>query len=230
MKNVLFIMLMICISVDVCGQWKFSAIGGSTLANFGGADKKEWGGTNTNPKAVMRFHLGLQAEYTLSDKFSLSAGIQYSAKGARYKGDVPYYSPETGGLTVLPVVYKKRLAYIDVPILVNYRLSDQFDILLGVQPSILLSAKIRNDENAQKAYNLPKKEDARDSYKTFDVAVLIGPRYRINERMYFQLLYNHGLTKIAHEETYDYHTGTTGQDYKVMNRVLKFSVAYTLKQ
>lgn len=230
MKNVFFIMLMICISVDVCGQWKFNAMGGSTLANFGGADKKAWGDTDTDPKPVVRFHLGLQADYTLSEKFSLSAGIQYSTKGARYKGDVPYYSPEAGGLIILPVVYKKRLGYIDVPILANYRLSDAFDVSLGVQPSILVSAKIRNDENAQKAYNLPKKEDARDSYKTFDVAILIGPRYRINERISLQLLYNHGLIKIAHDETYDYHTGTAGQDYKVLNRAIKFSVAYTLKQ
>lgn len=230
MKNVLVVMLVICTCVEVYGQWKFSVLGGSTLANFGGADKKEWGGTDTNPKAVMRFHIGLQADYTLSEKFSLSAEIQYSTKGARYKGDALYYSPETGNLTTLPVVYKKRLAYIDVPILVEYRVSDQFDVLLGAQPSILLSAKIRNDENAQKAYNLPKKEDARDSYKTFDVAILIGPRYRINERISVQLLYNHGLIKIAHDDTYDYHTGTTGGDYKVMNRALKFSVAYTLKQ
>jgi hypothetical protein len=223
-------MLMICTSAEVLAQWKFSAIAGPSLSNFGGADKKEWGGTDTNPKVVLRFHLGLLADYTISEKISLSGGIQYSTKGARYKGETEYYDMNTNSLAMVSIVYTKRLAYLDFPILVNYRLSDQFDLLLGLQPSILVSAKVKNDENAQKAFELPETEDVKDNYKTFDIAILIGPRYRINDRIAVQFLYNYGLAKIAHAETYDFNGGMVDKDYKVMNRVLKFSVAYTFNQ
>ena len=89
MKKIIVLMcsLMLFLIEGNC-QWKFSAMAGPQLANFGGKDKKDWGGLDANPKMVVRFHAGLLSERRHSEKMSFILGLLYSSKGARYSADV----------------------------------------------------------------------------------------------------------------------------------------------
>ncbi|MBK8290035.1 MAG: PorT family protein [Flammeovirgaceae bacterium] len=228
----LFVLLGLTLSVltTVNAQWNFSLVAGPSLANFSGADKKDWGGTDTDPKMVVRFQLGLIGERIVAEKWFVGGGLQFSTKGALYEGTTDYYDINTSLLQTISVKYNKVLSYIDVPIYAKYVASQKLFLIIGIQPSILVSAKIKNDENAQKAFSLPEKEDAKDYYGIFDFGLLLGPQYEINEKMSLRLLYKPGLLKIAKDEVYSSGGNTEEEYYKVMNSVLDFSFIYRLNQ
>lgn len=211
-------------------QWKFSLVAGPSLANFAGAEKKDWGGTNTDPKMVVRFQLGFIGERIVSEKWFVGGGIQFSTKGASYEGTTDYYDMTTNSFQTISVKYTKVLSYIDVPIYAKYVASQKLFLIVGIQPSILVSAKIKNDDNAQKAFNLPEKEDAKDYYGIFDFGLLLGPQYEFNEKMALRFLYKPGLIKIAKAEVYSSGGNTEEQYYKVMNSLLELSFVYKLTQ
>jgi hypothetical protein len=224
MKTMFLSLGILSLSIGISNaQWKFYVAAGPSFANFSGSEKKDWGGTNTNPKMVIRFHGGITAERILSEKLVAGGGIQLSTKGTMYKGTVDYYNPQTFNLEKVSIKYNKALSYIDVPIYIKYVASQKLYLLAGLQPGILVRAKIKNDEGARKAYpSLPKKEDAKDYYNTFDLAVLLGPQYEINEKFFVQLLYNAGLLKIARGEEYSGNS-MIERNYKVLNSVFKLS-------
>jgi hypothetical protein len=222
--------LTLSVLTTVNAQWNFSLVAGPSLANFSGADKKDWGGTDTDPKMVVRFQLGFIGERIVAEKWFVGGGLQFSTKGALYEGTTDYYDINTSLLQTISVKYNKVLSYIDVPIYAKYVASQKLFLIIGIQPSILVSAKIKNDENAQKAFSLPEKEDAKDYYGIFDFGLLLGPQYEINEKMSLRLLYKPGLLKIAKDEVYSSGGNTEEQYYKVMNSVLDFSFIYRLNQ
>lgn len=186
-----FISCFILISFALCAQaqWKFEFVAGPSLTTFTGKEKKDWGGTNTNPKLVLRGNLGFRVERLLSEKFLAGGGITFALKGTAYEGDVEYYNSSTSTLESIKVKYSKMLSYIDVPVYVKYVASDKIKLLAGLQPSFMLSAKIKNDDNARTAFpDLPKTEDGKDYYTPFDLAVMLGPHFQVSEKVAVQIL------------------------------------------
>ncbi len=214
----------------VFGQWRISAIAGPSISTFSGSDKEDWGGVGENPKMALRFHVGLIAERALNEKLSVAGGIRFATKGAVYKGETEYYDQQTQDFSIITVKYSKMLNYIDIPIYAQYLASSKWNVIAGVQPGILISAKVKNDENAQKAYNLPEKEDVKEYYATFDLALMLGPQYNFNENIAFRLLFNPGLLKIAKGEEYDNNGGMEDTTFKVMNMGFDVTFIYTFKQ
>ncbi len=205
-------------------QWKFSAIAGSQLANFGGKDKKDWGGTLSDPELVFRYHGGIMADRFFSEKVYLSVGLLFSSKGAKYSGGA--YDVTSQFYTYS---YTKKLSYLDIPIIVNYNFSEKWSLGLGPQISFLLGAKVKNDKNAQKNYGLPETEDAKDSYSKLDIGLNVGPTYKINEKMRLMLLYQYGLIKIGKDQVYN-NGGFDDTKAAIFNRVLLLSLIYTFKE
>lgn len=217
-KLIILICALITFTNEGIGQWKFSAIAGPQLANFGGSDKKDWGGTNSNPEMVVRFHAGLLAERRHSEKMAFLAGLLFSSKGARYS------------MANSDVAYAKVLSYLELPLLLRYYQSEKLSFLFGPQMSFLLAAKIKNNQEAQDLYELPATEDAMDYYAKFDVGLNLGAAYNINERIALMLIYQYGLLKIGIDEVYNNNGGFEEQKYAIMNRVLMLSLIYTFKE
>lgn len=226
MKKTLIILcaMLFCMSKGFA-QWKFSAVAGPQIANYGGSDKKDWGETLSDPELVFRYHIGAMADRLLSEKVNLSMGLMFSSKGAKYTGG--QYDPNSQFFTG---TYTKKLSYLDIPILVNYNFSEKWSLGVGPQVSLLMSAKVKNDETAQKVYGVPETEDVKDSYSTVDLGLNAGGTYRINEKFSIQLFYQLGLLKIGRDQGYDINGGTTEETYDIKNRVLRLSLAYTFKQ
>ena len=164
---------------------------------------------------ITRYRKTEGSNNVINEKLDLVAGLQYAAKGTTYSG-MPFNIDEE---------YKKTLSYLDIPISIQYAVSEKFGIQGGLQPSILLSAKVKNNQATQDAYELPETEDVKDYYSGFDLALSLGGIYALNEKLALQLLYQHGLLKIAKYEE-------SGADitYKVMNQGIKLSVIYTVKK
>ncbi|MCW5910620.1 MAG: PorT family protein [Cyclobacteriaceae bacterium] len=223
--------MLLCLAFAANAQWKFELVAGPSFTTFTGGEKKDWGGTDTNPKLVLRGSLGLRAERLLNEKLSAGGGIVFSLKGTAYQGDVEYYNTVTFDFENITVKYTKILAYIDVPLYVKYKAGDKIKLLAGLQPSFLLSAKVKNDKNARTAYpNLPEKEDAKDYYSGLDLALLLGPHYQVNEKLSVQLLVTPGILKIAKDEVYGGNGNMVNKKFKVNNAGLSLSFAYIISE
>ncbi len=207
-------------------QWKFSAIGGPQIANFGGKDKKDWGGVDADPKMVFRFQVGILAERRHSEKMAFITGLLYAAKGTKYSNDVNDFNTNQ----MVNISYIKTLSYLDLPLLLRYYNSEKWSFLLGPQISYLVAAKVKNNDNAQKIYSLPATEDVKDYYTKFDVGLNLGATYTLNEKMAILLLYQYGLLKIGIDEVYNNSGGFDKQKAAIMNRVLTLSFIYKLKE
>ncbi|MBN8651360.1 MAG: PorT family protein [Cytophagales bacterium] len=228
-----FISCFILISFALCAQaqWKFEFVAGPSLTTFTGKEKKDWGGTNTNPKLVLRGNLGFRVERLLSEKFLAGGGITFALKGTAYEGNVDYYNSSTYMLESIKVKYSKMLSYIDVPVYVKYVASDKIKILAGLQPSFKLTAKIKNDDNARTAYpDLPETEDAKDYYTPFDLAVMLGPHFQVSEKVAVQILVVPGILKVAKAEVYGGNGSMEEQKFNVNNASLSFTFVYLIHQ
>lgn len=140
--------------------------------------------TGDGAKSMAAFTVGATAEYGLSEDIGLSAGVMYSMQGAKFadeEGDV-----------------KMKLGYINIPILANYYIWEGLAIKAGLQPGIMLSAKVGG-------------EDIKKECNSFDLAIPVGVSYEFS-KIVVDARYNIGVTKIG--------------DGDSKNSVMQFTVGY----
>jgi hypothetical protein len=227
MKKLLIIMCALFLfGKEGTAQWKFSAIVGPDMATFSGSEKKDWGGTGQDPKWVFRFHGGILADYLLNEKGAVTFGLMYALKGTKYSGEAYDFNSNAN----VAVSYTKQLAYLNIPILYNYRASEKFSFVFGPQVSFLMSAKVKNDENSQKLYEVPETEDVKDYYSKLDIGLNVGPTINLTEKLALQLLFQQGLLKIGKDQIYNNNGMLEDHTYAIMNRVVRFSIIYVITE
>ena len=159
-------------------------------------------------KLKLGFAVGVEAEYGLSEKFSVAAGVLYSLQGCDY-GE---YKLKINGETVSG--YDKNqynLGYLNIPIVANFYFAKGWAIKAGVQPGFLLSAKNKVDGvGATPSVN----DDIKDTFKSFDLSIPLGLSFEY-EKAVFDLRYNLGVTKMNKEG-----------DNSLKNSVIQFTVGY----
>ncbi len=156
---------------------------GFNSANFSDADFSANSG----------FHLG--AYYTFGTDFvSVEPGIQYSQKG--------YFGTQNGtGLEI-----EERLGYVDVPLLVRFRLLPAINVFAGPQGSILTSSIYQIGKQASDSYG---------AIKVYDIAGVVGAQVKLPLGFNVQASYELGVTSLNYYNT------------DVKNQVLKISAGYT---
>ena len=118
--------------------------------------------------------VGPEFEYTLSNRFSLAAGLNYSQQGSELKdADVTF-----------------KMDYLTIPIVANVYLFKGFALKAGVQPGINLSAKL--DANG-------KEVDIDGMVKSFELGVPVGLSYEFRNFV-LDARYIFGVTKIFDEK------------------------------
>lgn len=123
--------------------------------------------TDDGAKSMMTFAVGANFEYGVSDNFGMTAGLIYSMQGAKVKGsDI-----------------KMKLNYLNVPVLANYYISKGFALKAGIQPGLLLAAKVETD-----GYSV----DVKDECTGVDFSIPVGLSYEINN-VVIDARYNIGL-------------------------------------
>ena len=125
-------------------------------------------------KARIGMAAGLEAEYGVAEKFSLSAGVLYSMQGCKWKeGD------ET-------LTYK--IDYINIPILAQYYVVKGLAIKAGIQPGFKASAKAKASEGSNSISG-----DLND-VKGFALSIPFGVSYEYSSFV-LDARYNLGVTK-----------------------------------
>ncbi|MBX2964897.1 MAG: PorT family protein [Cyclobacteriaceae bacterium] len=218
--SILFVLLTLSGAAALAqSKIEISVVAGPSFTSFVGADAEDWGTVGEKPNMAFRFHGGAILNYAINDKLDAISGLQYSVKGAVYKGT------EMGQQGNFTAKYSKVLSYIDIPLSLQYSFSEKFALQGGTQVSILASAKVRNSEEVQDQFNLPATEDVKKDYKGIDLCLNIGPIYSISDKLSVQLLYQHGLLKIG-----QYTDHGANVSYNVMNQGFKLSLVYVVKE
>lgn len=127
---------------------------------------------NTNDtKARVGLVAGAEFEYTLSNRFSLAAGLNYSQQGSEIDN----------------MDWEFKNDYMTIPVVANFYVVKGLAIKAGIQPGINLSAK---QEVKGKEYDLDD-----DEVKAFDLAIPVGLSYEFYNFV-IDARYTFGVTKI----------------------------------
>lgn len=196
MKKLFFVAVIMMASISAFAQ---HAPGSLTLQPRIGFSAADFNNTS-DTKARVGLVVGPEFEYTISDRFSIAAGLNYSQQGAELdKADVTF-----------------KMDYLTIPVVANVYLFKGFALKAGVQPGVNLSAKI--DANG-------KKVDINDkAVKSFDVAIPFGLSYEFRNFV-LDARYTLGLTKIFDEDELN----KTGEHYDFDSKNLTFQLTLGYK-
>lgn len=137
------------------------------------------------------FAFGVEAEYGITEKFSVAAGILYSRQGTDF-GTLKIYGGPGGSVSEGWDKNQYNLAYLNIPVVANLYFAKGWAIKAGIQPGFLLSAKHKVDGiGATESYDI----DYKDASKTFDLSIPLGLSYEFNN-IVIDGRYNLGLTKV----------------------------------
>jgi hypothetical protein len=199
MKKIMMIAAMMVAAVTANAQ---NEVGQITLKPTVGMNIASMTKTEGDSKVRVGIAAGVEAEYGITESFSLSAGLLYSMQGVKgngsfdldffdeyfnYVGDAEY----TGKATV-------KLDYINIPILANYYVIPGLAIKAGIQPAFNVSKKVKFEGdviisgNKKETVNVDKKID--DGVKAFQFAIPVGISYEY-KNFVLDARYNIGVTK-----------------------------------
>ncbi|GGG05648.1 hypothetical protein GCM10011344_02650 [Dokdonia pacifica] len=161
----------------------FGAKGGINLASL---DIENAAGTINGRTS---FHLGGVVNIELSENIGIQSELLYSAQGAN--------SNVNGFESTI------KLDYINVPVLLDYKVLDNFSLQGGPQIGFNINAETETDNST---FEIP-------SVETIDLALAFGAQYTLEQGIFFQSRYSLGLTDYA-------------QGIRSRNNVFSLSVGY----
>ena len=171
--------------------------------------------TDSNIDGRTSFHLGITAEFEMSDTFSIQSELLYSAQGATEDAG------ETIGTTVYNDDYKFKLNYLQIPVMAKFYVSEGLSLEVGPQIGFLLSADVENDystiDNGTVLDSGSIEVDYKDFMKSVDFGLNFGLGYKLDSGLNFGLRYNLGLNDV-----YD----VDGSNAEIKHSVLQLSVGF----
>jgi len=139
------------------------------------------------------FHAGVYASIPLTSQFTLEPGVQYSQKGTVLRGN---FSNETLGLLNARATITNQAAYIDVPVLAKYYVTEGFHFFAGPQVSFLIDNQVNTRASVLGFSLLNQNFDATNNFRKVDVALTGGLGYRFSNGLNFSVGYDHGLSTL----------------------------------
>ena len=194
MKKITFVVAVLLSAGTLTAQEfaEFGAKGGLNFASLSG-DNVE------NLDGVTGFHLGLIAEFPLTERFSIQPEVLYSGMGASN-------DQETW-----------KLDYVTVPVILNYYVIDGLALEAGPQLGYLVKAEKDYDYIDDIVQSGTR--DISDEVKDIDFAIAGGVSYELPIGLFFSGRYNLGLSNVWDGEL-------QGNDVSQRNNAFQFSVGY----
>jgi opacity protein-like surface antigen len=225
MKKIMMIAAMVMATVSANAQFEPGTFSlqpklGVTASWLSNMPKLTVGTANTTLDKVPAVGalIGAEAEYQLTNMFSIAAGVGYSMQGSGWED----YTESAGGVKAELKDAKVELGYINVPVVANVYLFKGFAVKTGVQFGFLTSAKekgsmkIKSDTQTVNIELEDDNSDFKDACKKFDVSIPVGVSYQFKAPVTLDLRYNIGLTKVNKESA----------DKDLKNNVVQLTVGY----
>ena len=180
-------------------ETNFGAKAGVNFATFTGD-----GDHNDTRTAI---HVGIMAEFMISDMFAFQPELMYSAQGAKY-------SDAQDGEGTYDGVFKND--YINIPLMAKYYVAEGFSLEAGPQVGFLISSIEEYEEiNTGEADDW----DVKDKFKGIDFGINIGVAYKLEGGLNFGARYNLGFSDLNDDPEYF-------GDTNFKNGVIQVSLGY----
>lgn len=186
------------------------------------------------------FHIGGFAEISFNDVFAFQPELQFSLQGSNYKSNDN--QTQNFGAFVLETEStsetKLRSYYLNMPLLAKYKPNENLFFVLGPQVGYLLSAKSKYEsQGSTKQYlngNLVNESsdtdsgeiDAKSSFKSIDFGLAIGGGYFINENIFAEIRYIHGLNNTTKAQTVTTPLGSYDYEGSTKSQAIQLSLGY----
>ena len=209
MKKIFYVFALSFFAVTAANaQASFGVKAGVNLAKISGNDFAD----ETDRKLGVVF--GGYGRVGLTDLLYFQPELLFSSQG--YKTEFTYtdFDPTTFETFEVTEELKLKTTYLNVPLMVGANF-DGFNVQVGPQLGLLLSAKSESDVNGNS-----EEEDVKDELKSIDLGLNIGVGYELESGLNFGARYGIGLSDIAEDNEGD----------AVKNSVLQFTIGYTLNR
>lgn len=222
MKKILFMTAMMVASLTAGAQSRFDAGSftlqprlGGTGSMFVNAPDMKVDGKTIETTATGGEFIGIDAEYHISRRFTIAAGVNYAAAGNGWK-DYEYAHDDYGKLDVKEQAWKTN--YINIPITANWYVLKGFALKAGVQFGFLTSAKeyMRGEGTAEGIdITLTAEKSVKDDFNKFDISIPVGLSYEFKLPIVLDLRYNIGVSKLNKNDN----IGGTALDGKTLSNI-----------
>lgn len=197
MKNILALLSLAALIQPAHAQVSAGFKGGLNLTNVYNEA--------VNSKARIGFHAGGLLQVDLPNRLFLQPEALYSVKGFRSVANAVNNEADVS------------LNYINVPLLLGYRYTQNFAVAVGPEFGFLTSARSKfNGIN----------NDVRSFYRKFDAGVDLDLGYSFTKSLGLNLRYNFGFKDLQNAVYADANGNITGQRKIGANRVLQVGICY----
>jgi hypothetical protein len=185
-KIIVFVLLMLCYSGAGAQRFQAGVLAGFVASDVYGADivpdSDAWNNTDFRKAGIM---LGGSVSTSLGKRTLLEMEINYIQKGTQQAGDSTGYG-----------FYKFSFHYVEVPLLLNYRLqlkahdktTTRFELHAGISAGQLVKTKAQGN-------NFYTVNDYSYLHKT-DISLLAGIGYHFFEHLHFSFRYSNSLIPV----------------------------------
>lgn len=182
------------------------------------------------------FHLGGFLEYELSDKIALRPELLYSIRGFQ-EDEKTSTSSTIGGIvttTETSAENKSSYSYLEIPLLLAYKASDNFSLHVGPGFGLLMGGKVKSSGDTKTtvvnggqtttttaAYDAELSgSDVTEGLRGMELGAVIGAGYQADGGLGFNFRYWRGLSTVNEETEF---FGTT---VKSNTNLIQLSVTY----
>lgn len=156
---------------------------------------------------------GAGAAFQLNEEWSIGPEILYSMKGSRT-------TLEQMDMGLPRIIY--RLNYVDVPIILTYKVRESFRCMAGLGVNYLITAKIDNGSNLGFV-------DSKRLFRDFDYQCSIGMEYEVFDAVWIQGRWSYSMvsTNAVGTQSIGF-PSVTGMRGGFFNNLLQFSLRFDL--
>ncbi len=195
MKKLVVLTIVLFTFTLMSAQFSLGAKAGVNLASwnysFDGDDE-----LGDMVKSRIAYHVGIVAEISLSDQFSVQPELLYTSVGPNFDFE------EVDN-------FRYVVDYLSIPVMVKYYPVEGLGIEVGPQVGFLLGAKMTDGDDD---------EDAKDEFESIDFGIGLGASYKLEMGVFFNVRYVMGMTNTYSDFDND--------DDFIKNNVFQFSVGY----
>ena len=155
------------------------------------------------------FQVGGFAEIKISDKFAIQPELLYSAQGAKTS-----YADVIEGFDV-DVKATQKLAYLNIPVMAKYYVTEGFSLEAGPQLGFLLSAEQEATVSFE-GESVTDSADNKEDFNSIDFGFNLGAGYDVTENINLGVRYSIGLSNILKDS----------EDSKQNNSNIAIAVGY----
>lgn len=197
MKNLSLLLVLQLASFQLWSQLMVTPIAGANITKVHFTE----GPFESNP--ALRYFIGFQTSYQLSEKFSAGLGLQYATKGYTESTDKPALQSDA------------RLQYVELVPFAAYRLNRHLGLMAGGGIGLLSNESYLEINDWI--------EPSFDIAETLDLYVLFGARYYYG-KAFLSLTFNHSVSSVLDYKLLE--GGGSIKDGKTYSQVLSLGVGY----